>query len=259
MKKLIWQVVLVFTFLLNAECSSASRHKGTSLLSDNEANVFFKKFLQNRDQSDFMLKFKIESSSKQTPSAGGKGVILHHKVEGEENYYVEIKDKAGNYRKFLLRNGQTLTNFTETFNSNEPFISGTLYSPNDLLLPFLGPNCSFKYCGPKKVCGRTAQQFLVKVKDNILKSNVKYVRMSIDNVFLHPLEIEYLGSKQELLSRQRVLSLHKQDDSWELKTVEIFNALTHERAKITIVKSDFNVEFEDSLFELDFLQKTSAQ
>ncbi|MDR0679948.1 MAG: hypothetical protein LBF42_02860 [Puniceicoccales bacterium] len=259
MKKLIWQVVLIFTFLLNAECASTTRHKGTNLLSDDEASVFFKKFLQNRNRSDFMLKFKVESSSKQTPSASGKGVILHHKVEGEENYYVEIKDKAGNYRKFLLKNGQTLANFTETFNSNEPFISGTLYSPNDLLLPFLEPNCSSKYCGSKKVCGRIAQQFLVKVKDNTLKANVKYVKMSIDNVFFQPLEIEYLGSKHEMLSRQRVLSLRKQDDSWEPKTVEIFNAITRERAKITIVKSDFNAEFEDSLFELGFLQKTSAQ
>jgi hypothetical protein len=223
-------------------------------LSDGESQIFVEKFLHNRNLDDFALRIKLESSSKQRGHLSAEGTILHHRVGGSSSYYVEITDGAENVRKFLLGDEKIIASFSKNFGRNEPLIAGGLFTPNSILLPFLNPNCHFKYSGPKKVCGRTTQQFAVRVDCDILGPDVKYARLSIDPAFFQALEIEYLDGRQKLLSRQRVLSLCKRGDCWQPKTLELLDAVSRERSKITIVDSNFGPELDGMLhvFQTDF-------
>jgi hypothetical protein len=256
-KKLFVLVVLGLCFLLKVASMPVGSHNGMHFLSDSESNIFFKKFLQNRARGDFIFYIRLETYSKQRGRSCEDGVILCHQIGETPNYYIEITDGGKNFRKFLLKDGVVWTNFTKNFDPNEPFLPGSPYAPNDLLLPFLHESCQFKYYGPKRVCGRTTQQFVVKMDDNLLGQEIKFARVSIDSVFLQALEIEYLNDRQKLLSKQRVLSLCKRDDYWLPQTLELFRVNTRERSKITIVDSDFSPELGDAFFEPDFCSKNS--
>jgi hypothetical protein len=259
-KNLFWQIILAFCLLLKAKAGFVGSGCGLHFLSDAESNVFFEKFLQNRNLGDFALRIKLESFSRQYGHIISDGVVLHRRINGSSAYYVEIADGTENSRKFLMKDGKILTNFSGYFNPNEPFIVESLYTPNDILFPFLNPNCRFKYFGPKKVCGRTTQQFIVQIDGNLLGPDIKYVRVSIDSVFFQALEIEYLNDKRKFVSRQRILSLCRRNDYWQLKTLELFNIATRERSKVTIVDSDFNPEFGDVFSESNLrLQHSLAQ
>jgi hypothetical protein len=256
-KKSFWQVIFWVCFFLKVECAPTDSNGDMRFLSDGEAGMFFEKFLQNRGGGDFIFCIKIETSSKQHGCFRGEGVILHHRTGGNSSYYVEITDEAGNRRKFLLKNGAIGTNFVKNFNSDEPFIPGSLYTPNDLLLPFLNKNCRFKYCGPKKICGRTTQQFIIATENSSAGPTVKFAKVSIDSAFWQILEIDYLGDGQKFLSRQRVLSLRKRGDHWLPKALEFLDGRTRERTKVIIVDFDFETKLQDEFFKPDFCLKNS--
>ncbi|MDR2436361.1 MAG: outer membrane lipoprotein-sorting protein [Puniceicoccales bacterium] len=252
MKNLLRRIVLVLYLLLGAEGAFAVGSCGLHFLPDGESDVFFGKFLRNHNLGDFALRIKLESFSKQCGHSRADGVVLHRQIDGASAYRIEIADEVGNFRKFLLKNGKILTNFSEHFGPNEPFAAGSLYTPNDILLPFLNQNCGFKYSGPRKVCGRVTQQFIVPIDHDLLGPDVKYARVSVDSAFFQALEIEYLDGRQKLLSMQRVLSLCKRNDCWQPKVLELFNVTTRARSKITIVDSDFNPELDDVFFDPSF-------
>jgi hypothetical protein len=201
---------------------------------------------------DFALRIKFESFSKQCGHSRTDGVVLHRQIDGVSAYCREIADKVGNFRNFLLKNGKILTNFSEHFGPNEPFTAGSLYTPNDILLPFLNQNCGFTYSGPKKVCGRVTQQFIMLIDHDFLGPDIKYAKVSVDSAFFQALEIEYLDGRHNLPSIQRVLSLYKRNDYWQPKALELFNVATRARSKITIVDSDFNPELDDVFFDPSF-------
>jgi hypothetical protein len=242
-KNLLWRIALTLYFLFGKGEGFAAGSCGLHFLPDRESGVFFGKFLRNHNLSDFALCIKQHDHS------SADGVVFHRRIDGSSAYCIEITDEVGNFRKFLLKNGRILTNFSEHFDPNDPFTTGGLYAPNDLLLPFLNQNCGFKYSGPKKVCGRVTQQFIVPIDHDLLGPDIKYVRVSIDSTFFQALEIEYLDCRRKLLSRQRVLSLCKRNDCWQPKALELFNVATRARSKITIVDSDFNPKLEDVLFD----------
>jgi hypothetical protein len=255
MRKFFLQMAPILLALLRAECSPIDQCVRMPFLSESEAASFFERFLRNHGGEDFLFYVELEPFAKQRDSIAKNGAILHRRIGGVSNYYIEISDGGKFPRKFLLKNGEILTNFTGDFDKNEPFIAGTLYSPNDLLLPFLSPG-NFKYCGPKKVCGRVTQQFTVTVGDD-LPMGIKLVKISVDAAFFQALEIEYLGEGQRVVRRQRVLSLRKNQSSWLPKTLELFDAATRERSKITVVDSACDQELADFSLEPDFCFRNS--
>jgi hypothetical protein len=214
--------------------------------------MFFGKFLRNHNLGDFALRIKLESFSKQCGHSRTDGVVLHRQIDGASAYCIEIADEVGIFFKFLLRNGKILINFLDHFGPNEPFTAGSLYTPNDILLPFLNQNCGIKYSGSKKVCGRVTQQFIMPIDHDFLGPDLKYARVSVDSALFQALEIEYLDGRQKLPSIQRVLSLYKRNDDWQRKGLELFNVATRARSKITIVDSDFNHELDDVFFDSSF-------
>jgi hypothetical protein len=220
-----------------------------NLLSSVEADSLFEKFLQNRVQCDFVFYVKLDAFRKNCGAVSTNCIVAHHSINGVSNYYVEIQGE--NFRKFVLKNDAIWTNFEENFGPNEPFIEGSLYSPNDLLMPFLD-NCTFRYFGPKKVCGRTTQQFIAETGNDSCGDKVRFIKISIDFVFLQALEIEYLNDKQNVVRKQRVLNLCKKNNSWLAKVVELSNRTTHERSKITIIDADFSPRLNGMLFEPKF-------
>jgi hypothetical protein len=248
-KRLFCRLALALCFLCKVECSPIGGTGGVNFLSDAEAGSFLEKFLQNHARWDYAFHGRLDAFSKNHATVDANCLILHHRIGDVSSYYVEIQRE--NSQKFILRDGIVWTNFRENFNPAEPFVEGSLYAPNDLLLPFLGSS-TLKYSGPKKVCGRATQQFVAKVDNDSLGEGVKFAKISVDSKFLQILEIEYLDGRQRVMRKHRVLALRKKDDYWLPKTIELFDNVTRERSKITIIDADLNPNLSNALFEPEF-------
>lgn len=253
-KKFFQQLFLMCFFALSVESSPQERNVKAIFLSDENSKSFFNEFIENRILEDYVAFIKIDSFLQGDEKLTFSGVILHKC----EQFILEFDVQAARTLKFILsNNGIKWSNVGENFQTNKPFLEGDLYTPNDILLPFLR-DTSIEYCGPKKICGRMTQQFLVHIPSHMINNEVMFAKISIDSAFLQALQIDYLDHNKNLIRRQRIASLQKTDNGWLPKTIEILDIKKHTRSKVTILDLNLNINLDQCYFSQEFLSKHSV-
>lgn len=238
-------LVLIFA---RVDCVADGHTVHGSFLPDLAAKKFWENFLSERFLEDYVASIQVE-----TRVAGKSetydGVILHKAGK----FIVEFADHDSGLRKFLVTRDKSWSNIDDHLNFQCVFIPNIKYGPNDLLLPIVCTD-SPKYCGPKNVCGRMTQQFIVEIPADRPSDGMKFIRFSIDGAFHQPLQIEYLDDHKRLVRYQKLARLKKCGSDWVPKTFELVDVCTRKKIKITMLKFDVYSNLDANFFSEDFLK-----
>lgn len=239
----------IFVSFGNISLYARAVHGG--FLSDMGAKTFWEQYLATRASSDYVTFIRAECLG----DKGGayNGVILHKNGQ----FIVEFADHMKNFRKFLVKKDSCWTNIDiDSGEMVQEFLPGIRYGPSDLLLPVVCTG-SAEYCGPKKICGRMTQQFIVKIPDDYQSGDARFVKFSVDGSFHQPLQIEYLDAGKRVIRYQKVASLKKQGSGWTPKTFELFDVRARKRTKITVLELESKASLDPECFSEEFLKDHS--
>ncbi len=248
-KRIFQQFFLLFFIVSLADCFPQRGAARAAFLSDKDAKIFWQYFINNQLLSDYVALIRIESFHPDHEKFLCNGIILHK----NRKFIIEFDDYIGTSGKFLITKDEIWSNIGKQWRLSEAFSPQILYTPNDLLLPFIGERF-VEYCGSKTVCGRTTQQFIVDMpKEYDNTSGIIFAKISIDGAFYQPLQIEYLDKNKHLLRYQRIASLKRNGSGWLPKTIEFFDVCTRARTKLIISQIYIDEKLDDEYFSKKFL------
>jgi len=131
----------------------------------------------------------------------------------------------------------------------EPLIPGVPYSAFDLQMPFLHWK-DFDYLGPKEG-GYPAQRYLLRAPGDApaRQAGVRAARLFLDDRYNALRRVDLLGSENEVRSSFRVRSFKKVQDQYIVKTVDLVDEATQDRARFEVRRAAVGLDLPDGVFD----------
>lgn len=131
----------------------------------------------------------------------------------------------------------------------EPIVPGIVYTPFDLLMPFIYWT-DYTYVGPTRKSSRVAQQFdLFPPEDSIYASRgITKVRVGLDNEYDTLLFVEVNGKDSEPKSRFSVEGWKKVDGRYIVKTISLEDLDSSARTRFIVEEAEVGLSLDPGAF-----------
>jgi len=181
-------------------------------------------------------------------------IQLHPKVKGHPDVEmiepVDLIIQNGPSPKAWLKGSGGDFNLLEGEALFAPVVSGVVYSPFDLQMPFIYWS-DFEYEGPIRVQSRIAQGFLMQPPEASVaeKRGIGAVRVGLDDAYDALLRVQVLDKDGEERSRFTVESFKKVQGQYIVKEVTLKDCATSDRTRFRVKAASVGMLLEEAMFK----------
>lgn len=215
-------------------------------------------------QGDYYLQFEL----KVRPRRGDEIVFSGH-LWGSRNQQgpisrVELQDKDGQVRRYLLQNGLEPKVWSWREGADmpdmtsqhlfEPLVPQTELTLFDLQMPYLyWPDFTFE--GTSKILGRIAHVFLLIPPKEMIGdySVLGGVRVYLDTQYHAMVKSDQVDQEGEDLKTMTVRDIQKVFEQWMVKSIDLRNEITRDKTRFQVVRAALNLDFSPQLFSAESL------
>ncbi|MEM1222729.1 MAG: hypothetical protein AAGH40_08190 [Verrucomicrobiota bacterium] len=132
----------------------------------------------------------------------------------------------------------------------EPLISGIVYSPFDLQMPFIFWD-EFEYEGPVRVKSRIVQRFLMLAPDDPIYESrgIDAVRLSLDDTYDALFVVEVVGEEGKELSRFDVENFKKVQGQYIVKSITLKDHVSKDRTRFIVKEASVGLDLDPLIFD----------
>ena len=271
------KIVLVFLLLANWVFAQARfPARGFSLLlNDAQAEEILNSFSNNLYRKDrsllhnecFIYRFEFAHFSKERVSQVHLGILSGPSILSSKIRLDLLSDSRSidPYKSFLLsRDTNNSKVWQKELGSSikllsekeifESWIPGVNHTPFDFLMPFISWPNSYEKSG--RVCGRNAHLFKFTPPVNLgLSSNLKSVRIAIDDTYHAPLRIEHMDGGVLPRRTFSLQSFKKIENHWIIKAIDLKDRDSRSRTRFEVKSVAHNLELSQKFFTKEGLAK----
>jgi hypothetical protein len=129
-----------------------------------------------------------------------------------------------------------------------PLFPGTVYTPFDLLMPFLYWS-DFTYVGPARILGRGVDTFSLKPPAVEPTPGIASVRVSLDRELKALVRTEQLDAKGALVRQFDLGSFAKVQGQWMIQSLELLDAASHDYDRFEVKSAALKQKLDPVIFD----------
>ncbi len=264
----VLSLVALATGLLHAQPRRTQTPVPIEDLTPQTAGVAIETFRSARFAGDFCFRFELTHFPRKEKETVYEGFLWGGAVEGRSAVRLVFWKKGEREvrRQFLMRNGPMPEVWTgglgdpvrkvEQAEQYAPLMDGLLYSPFDVMMPFVyWPDWTYE--GPKRVQSRQTDLFFFAAPESWKAEHPeqKGIRVALDRIFNALIYAQLVGNDEKTLRTFRIVDLKKVQEQWIVKRIDFFDEATREKDRFSVVAAAMNLALPAGFFTPQSMEK----
>ncbi len=215
-------------------------------------------------QGDYYLQFELKVRPRRGDEISFSGRLWGSRNQKGPISRVELQDKEGGVRRYLLQNGSepkvwSWNNGTDVPEMTMkhlfvPLVPQTELTLFDLQMPYLyWPDFTFE--GTSKILGRIAHVFLLNPPEEMTTdySSLGGVRVYLDTQYHAMVKSVQIDQQEQNLKSMTVRDIKKVSGQWMVKKIDLRNEVTRDKTRFQVIRAALNMDFSAQLFTAEAL------